>query len=150
MPYLIKHIDAISREKKRDVVFLMFEDPASDAEDGTQEEARSIFSAFNLQWEDFAVRNEIIAWLDANGFAWEPCGHFANENVMMSYQGEIYIDVPYDESLPEYRKLGAYLENEDGTTRLPGARLCLVKLEHAMWNARHDDPGFWQKWAEDF
>lgn len=37
---------------------------------------------------------------------------------MCSCQGQIYIDVPFDQALPEYRKLAGFLENQDGTMRL--------------------------------
>lgn len=69
---------------------------------------------------------------------------------MLPYRGQIYVDVPYDDSLPEYRKLADFLENPDGSARLPNAIFCYLPLEKAMENAHHDEPGFWEKWAENF
>jgi hypothetical protein len=69
---------------------------------------------------------------------------------MAPYLGQVYIDVPYDESLSEYRELRDYLEHPDGTMRHDGVRFYAMPLDYAMQNAAHDEPGFWERWAEDF
>ncbi|TCF97861.1 hypothetical protein BZM26_28950 [Paraburkholderia strydomiana] len=69
---------------------------------------------------------------------------------MGSYAGEVFIDVPYDEADPMYQKVQAFLEFPDGTMRFDDVRFWIVFLEHAMKNARHDEPGFWERWAENF
>jgi len=69
---------------------------------------------------------------------------------MRSYAGEVYIDVPFDESDSQYQKVQAFLEYPDGTIRLEGVKFYVVTLEFAMKNAHHDDPGFWGNWAESF
>jgi hypothetical protein len=137
MPMIIQHIDAIARQKKRDVLFVLFH-RHTDEDDLGQPERRE------------ALRQSVIEWLEANGYVWQPCGHVADTSLMMSYQGQIYIDVPYDETLPEYRKLATFLEYPDGTTRLPGVDFCYLRYERALENVEHDAPGFWEKWAEDF
>jgi hypothetical protein len=69
---------------------------------------------------------------------------------MGPYLGQVYLDVPYDESLPEYCVLRDYLEHPDGTMRHAGVRFCVMPLDYAMRNAEHDEPGFWERWADGF
>ena len=142
MPMLIEHIDAIARKKQRDVLFLEFH----------PEDYFSIFSKkkvkYNYQVDK--VRKKVIKNLDTLGVPWQPCGHIASTSMMCSYAGQIYLDVPYDESLPLYCALQDYLETPDGAVRLPTVRFFCLPLEMAMTNAHHDEPGFWEKWAEDF
>lgn len=137
MPGLIEHIDAIARKKGRTVLYLEFHPQP--------------FSEWrNYQFEDDATRASIVSWLDAQGVPWTRCGPFANPSVMAPYLGQVYLDVPYDESLPEYIRLRDYLEQPDGTMRHAGVRFYAMPLDHAMQNAEHDEPGFWERWAEEF
>lgn len=134
MPMQIKHIDAIAREKQRDVLFVIFHKDLVDS----------------LDFEHSQIRNQVIAWLNANGIAWQPCGHFASENFMVGYKGQIYIDVPFEASDERYQKVRDFLENPDGTMKYADATFCYLPLGQALENAHHDEPGFWEKWAENF
>ena len=145
MPQLIEHIDAIARQKQRGVLFLEFRPVIVDPD-----EDEAFWSQFDVQWEEMPIRQHIIDWLNAQGIGWQCCGHFANPSLMVGYQGQIYIDVPYDKSLAAYQALEAFLENPDGSMRFPEVRFCYCPLEGAMKNAAHDDPEFWKRWAEDF
>ena len=137
MPGIIEHIDAIARKKGRAVLYLEFHpQPFREWRD--------------YQFEDDATRTSVLTWLDAHGVPRTRCGPFANPRVMAPYLGQVYLDVPYDESLPEYRALRDYLEHPDGTMRHDGVRFYAMPLDHAMQNAEHDEPGFWERWAEDF
>ncbi|EIM99272.1 hypothetical protein WQE_19989 [Paraburkholderia hospita] len=137
MPRTIQHIDAIARRKQRDALFVtFFDDPNRE---------RSPF-----HWEVHPARAAIIEWLDAHGYVWEPCGEVASETVMRSYRGSIYIDVPFDSDNASYRALEAFLEYPDGSLRMPHMRFLVIDLEYAQENAHHDEPGFWDRWAEDF
>jgi len=136
MPALVEHIDAIARKLKRDVLYLAF--PGT-GEAGTNDDYRTLES-----------RRRILGWFDQEQIGWRECGPYASEASMRSYAGEVYIDVPFDESDSEYRKVQAFLEYPDGTIRLEGVKFYVVTLEFAMKNACHDDPGFWEKWAENF
>lgn len=137
MPAQIEHIDAIARQQGRAVLYLEFHpQPCSEWR--------------TYRFEDDAMRSSVLAWLDAQGVAWKECGPFADPRVMAPYLGQVYLDVPYDESLPEYRVLRDYLEHPDGTMRHDGVRFYAMPLDHAMRNAEHDEPGFWERWAEDF
>jgi len=137
MPGLIAHIDAIARKKQREVLYLEFH-PQPRAE------------WRNYRYEDDVTRTAILAWLDANHIPWTRCGPFADRRVMAPWLGQVYLDVPYDETLPEYRVLRDYLEHPDGSMRHEGVRFYALPLDLAMENAEHDEPGFWERWAEGF
>lgn len=145
MPMLIEHIDAIARQKQSGVLYVEFHPLARDEQ---EEKERSCEDAH--AWKTLPVRQQIIDWLNAKGISWKPCGHFAQVFLAMGYKGQIYIDVPYDPSLPAYRELEAFLENPDGTIRYPEVVFGYCPLETAMKNVAHDEPGFWDKWADDF
>lgn len=133
MPLVIKHIDEIARAKGRDVLYVKF-----------HQDLRQ-----DVDWAHLPIRQQIIDWLDANNIAWQECGHMADPRLYCSYRGQIYIDVPFDESDPVYHQLQDYLENPDGSMRFDGAWFCYLPLSDAMQNAHHDEPGFWERWGED-
>ena len=129
MPYLIKHIDQIAREKNRDVLFIVFD--------------RDVFDDGNH--DEWPARKDVISWFESHNIKIQPCGNIASEHGFDSYSGQLYIDVPFDESNPEYTKARDYLENPDGSMRTPGITFCYLPLERAMKNKHHDEPGFWEK-----
>jgi hypothetical protein len=133
MPQLIEHIDAIARQKGRAVLYLEFH----------PDQWR------RYRFEDDAMRNSVLAWLDQNQVGWQPCGPFARPGMLGPYLGQVWLDVPYDEALPEYRKLRDYLELPDGSMRHDGVRFCVMPLDYANKNAEHDEPGFWERVWED-
>lgn len=149
MPELIEHIDKIARDKKRDVLFLTFHDHAfKEALENLSEGDIGDFPDFD--YHTCKPRQIVMEWLTANNIPFSPCGHVANVYSIMCYLGQIYIDVPFDENNPTYQKVRDFLENPDGTMKIDGARFCYYTLELAMKNAHHDEPGFWEKWAEKF
>ena len=135
MPQLLPHIDQIAREKQRNVLTVEFHD----------DESRS-----NIPYQQNESRETIITWLKANDIPHYPCAHYASETRMVSYRGQIYIDVPHDESDERYQHVTAFLENPDGTMKFPNTWFLGYTLAHCMRNAHHDVPGFWGKWAENF
>ena len=143
MPMLIEHIDAIARQKRRGVLYVVFDRPAPDNED-------EILNRCDLEWQTLPIRQQVIDWLNAHGIGWKPCGHFANVSLMMGYRGQLYIDLPYDKSLPAYQALEAFFENPDGSMRYPEVLFFYCSLDKANKNAAHDEPGFWERWAENF
>lgn len=140
MPMLIEHIDAIARKKKRGVLFLCFNPEYQGINDN---------SWLDYDFKKDVRRKNVLKWFDKHGIAWQMCGQFASETSFCSYLGEIYIDVPYDENDQQYQMVRDYLENPDGTMRDKNVRFYYVPLEAAMKNAHHDEPGFWDKWAEE-
>jgi hypothetical protein len=149
MPQLVDHIDAIARQKQRTVLYLEFH-PEQIFKVDTEEDYEKDIRSRHYSYQEDKVRDEIIKNLDDMGISWMECGHFASTNFMCSYQGQIYLDVPYDENLDEYKKLQEYLEYSDGSMRFPSVRFYHLPLEIAMQNAHHDVPGFWEDWAENF
>jgi len=144
MPLLIKHIDQIAREKNRSVVFVSFE--------GAENISLNMPAPnhFYARFEDDPNRKELIKWLNENSITWEPCAHFASEGGWSSYSGNIYIDVPWDETDEQFLKVQKCLENADGTMKNPLVKFWGITLDQAMQNAHHDEPGFWEKWAGNF
>lgn len=137
MPRHIEHIDAIARRKGRAVLYLEFHpQPYKKWRD--------------YRYEDDATRATVLAWFDAHKLPWVECGPFANPNQMAPYLGQVYIDVPYDDTLPDYGALRDYLEHPDGSMRHDGVRFYFMPLDYAMENVAHDEPGFWERWAENF
>jgi hypothetical protein len=156
MPQVIDHIDAIARKKKRAVLYLEFH-PAStfhsqvietDEDHDLYMESKHRISDY--KYEKDAVRDEIIENLNRLGVSWVECGPIASESGFSSYKGQIYLDVPMDDDLPLYHELNDYLEYPNGEMRFPTVRFYYLALEVAMQNAHHDEPGFWETWAENF
>ncbi len=134
MPQLIPFIDAIARANGRDALCIIF----------------LLDDTIEKDWEILPVRKQIIQWLDANSIDWQPCGRMASTDCIGPYSGEIYVDVPFDEHHPVYKVLRDYLERPDGTMVFERAVVCYCPLSAAMKNAHHDEPGFWENWANDF
>jgi hypothetical protein len=134
---LIEHIDAIARRKGRAMLYLEFHPQT--------------FSEWRrYRYGDDPMRTEVLAWLDTQGLGWHACGPFADPGVMAPYLGQVAIDVPYDETMPDYCRLRDYLEYPDGTMRHAGVRFCVMPLDYALRNAVHDTPGFWESVGADF
>ena len=145
MPMRIEHIDAIARQKQRDVLYLVFRRPESDCRADI-----TLFSHSGFQWQNLPIRKQVIEWLDAQGIGWRPCAQIADPNAMLPYYGQLYIDLPFDQTLPAYQALEAFIELPDGSMRFPEVSFLMAPLDYAMMNAAHDEPGFWAKAAENF
>ena len=145
MPLLLEHIDAIARHKQRGVLYVEFHPLALNPEVGEGLSDQDVWAWKTMPdsaWQTLPIRQQIIDWLDAQGIGWQRCGHFADVGLMMGYRGQLYIDLPYDQSLPAFQALQAFLENPDGTMRYPKVFFIYCPLENAMENAEHDAPGF--------
>ncbi len=141
MPMNIEHIDAIARKLQRDVLYIAFNpQPTSEDED----------EAMFFEWNRLPIRQQVIDWLDSRGISWRFCGYYADVNSWMRYQGQTYVDVPFDQKNPVFQELSAILENPDGSMRYPDCSFYYCPLDHAMKNSAHDEPGFWERWAETF
>lgn len=114
MPQLLQHIDAIAREKNRDVLFVHFENFEEDDQG------------------DDPIRSIVLAWLEDHDIAYEPCMGLEQEGFVDTYSGDIYIDLPFDETEPTYQKLSEYLEDDDGNMMLDGVLFYVLSLETAL------------------
>lgn len=97
MPQLIRNIDEIARDKKRDVLFLRFGD--------------------GFDFERLPIRRKIMSWLDENAIPYERCVACPSNIEVLSYFGEIYLDVPFDKRNAQYLKLLEYLEDGQGVMK---------------------------------
>lgn len=139
MPLLLQHIDAIAREKKRDVLFLGF---------GLRDEQHVDFDDYEPDADP--ARRDVMAWLVEHQISHQLCANVANVNCMGGWRGEIYLDVPADPQDAQYQTLSDYFETSDGVSRIPCVRLYLLPLALAMKNAHHDEPGFWEEQAKSW
>lgn len=111
-------IDAIALRKGRAVLYLEFHPLTVDGS-----------AAYRYQSD--AVRRSVLDWLDAHGMPWSECGPIAEPRVRQAYLGQVYLDVPFDETLPRYRALRDFLEHPDGRMRHTGVRFYAMPLAYA-------------------
>ncbi|WP_038250923.1 hypothetical protein [Ghiorsea bivora] len=134
MPMILDTIDKISRDKQRDVLYITFHDAEADWED--------VFD-----WEQDERRKRVISFLESHGISYRMCfpPQPTNGMVVISgrYKGEIYVDVEFDDANETYKLLNNYLEDECGKPRIHNVLFWYYKLELAMKNAKHDEPGYW-------
>ena len=135
MPQILKHIDKIARDKQRDVLFVNFKDPNDE---------------FSFEYENFQHRQDLLQWLDTHKIKYEKCGTIASELGWEAYRGQVYIDLPFDETNEQYVALDKHLMTENNEFKIEGVEFYYLPLEVAMKISHHDEPGFWDKWAEDF
>ena len=140
MPRLIEHIDVIARKKQSGVFFISFDPKRSIFDDRTEP----------YQWKEDSVRKMICNWLTEQQISWYPCNGIASESFMSNYRGQVYLDIPYDENNEKYKLANEFLENPDGSNCFDNVNFWQLPLEVAMQNAHHDEPGFWEQWAESF
>ena len=107
---LLKHIDAIAREKNRDVLFVHFDHyvhPDRDAH---------------------SVRQRLIGWLEQQGIIYMPCLGVDQTLHSEIYSGGLYLDVPFDLQHKIYQKLSHYLEDEQGNMKIKGIQFFVLSL----------------------
>ena len=132
MPYLIKTIDALSREKQRDVLWIRFHDGTHDFEHA--------FTDYET-----GARKTVLDFLEKRGIPWQACYPIFGEGVVeYPYEGDIYVDIPFDPGNPDYQTLAAFLEKDpSGTQTIDGAWFCVSTYEIAKQYAYRDEPGYW-------
>lgn len=134
MPRILNHIDAIAREKNRDVLFVVFTDDVFD---------------FSEKYQNLPERNELIHWLTENNIEFQPCFGVAVDGLLIQpYLGHLYLDVVFDENDPVYKKLVNHLENQDGSMKNPNVKFMYLPLEMALKNSHHDDPNYYSDMYE--
>jgi len=143
MSRVLQTLDQIARKKQRDVMYITFhKKPESESANAIDSEE---FSSFD--WQGCASRKEAISFLEEHQIPYQMCFDAQPTGgvlvLAMPYKGQIYIDMPYDQTDELCNKLEGYLENQDGSPKLPDVYLWLYPLEMAMKNAEHDEPGFW-------
>ena len=116
MPQLLKHIDAIAREKDRDVLFVHFEN----------------YEHENADAESYHLRQNLMEWLKQRQINFAPCMGIEQPGVIESYSGDLYIDVPFDEAHPIYQMVSEHLEDAEEEMKIPGVLFFVLSLETAL------------------
>ena len=111
---LLKHIDAIAREKNRDVLFVHFD--------------HYIHPDRNAD----SVRQMLIGWLEQQGIAYMLCLGLDQTVHSEIYLGGLYLDVPFDLHHKTYQKLRGYLEDEQGNMKIEGIQFFVLSLGLAL------------------
>ncbi len=137
MPMIIDSIDYIARQKQRSVLFVTFM-PANET---------GCFDDEAFDWKNCATRKRVIDWLESNKIDYLFCHRFWADGLLeYPYQGQVYLDVPYDQENEQYKKIEDYFENPDGSMKDETVRFCYITLEQAMKNTHHDKPGYGDDW----
>ncbi len=130
IPRKIEFIDAIAREKQRDVLCVVFVDCEPETESP-------------IPYQELPIRRQIIAWLNSQELTWEPCAAFADPYHPTAYSGRIYIDVDPSTENPQYGILQHYFEEPTGKSRFPGVHFCCLPFLEASENTIYDEPGYY-------
>lgn len=141
MPMLIETIDRIARIKARDVLYISFNYDMLCPKENTDDDD-NFNKMFSYDYANCLVRQQLIDWLEQNQIAYQPCLPFSSSILMGGYFGHLYVDIPYDESLPDYQKLSQHLETAEGQMKIKGLVFCYLPLEPAMTNKHRDKPDF--------
>lgn len=133
MPRILDSINTIASQLQRDVLFLTFCRQAPHAGSGMfADEAAQL-----PDWENNPARQAILLWLDEAGIPFRECyGVWPEGLILAPYDGTVYLDIPHDPELPQYRKLADFLEDEHGRTRHDGVGFHLFRWTHLP---RQDD-----------
>ena len=127
MPQLIMSIDEIARRKQRDVIYVKFQNK----QPGVQ-----------LDYRLNPSRIAILDLFDANGIPYWECGGIACDLGLDSYQGQIYVDVPFDRGSPLFKAAVRLLTLAKTLAEDRGPQLLHLSLSSAMENAHHDETQF--------
>ncbi len=131
---IIDYIDDIAKRTERPALFLTFQTiPRKNISD-TEIEEMEIDSLIGVvNWRSHPSRNSIVHWLDKNKIEWKPCAGMSSSNMDLGYQGQIYIDIPYDHKTPlseqhyKFKRLVEFLEDGKGNVRWEGVEFyCLL------------------------
>lgn len=86
-----------------------------------------------VDWHSHPSRNSIVLWLNKNKIQWKPCAGISSNAMDFGYQGQIYIDIPYDHKNPlseqhyKFKRLTQFIEDGKGNVRWVGVEFyCLV------------------------
>jgi len=139
MTRILKTLDQIAREKQRNVLFVTFHKEDINIFDDEGDDEIDL----DDDYEQCDKRKAFIQLLDENHISFQECFGFEPGVMSMSYLGQIYLDVPFDESNPQYQLINQYVENPDGSLKDPDVALYCLSLEMAMEYKHLDDPEYW-------
>lgn len=88
---------------------------------------------------------EVTAWLATNDIEWCLLG-LHNDRLKRRC---INLLVPFDETDPVHQKLARYLENPDGSMKIPGAAFYYTPLTDAMKHEHQERLEWWERHYEE-
>jgi len=89
MPMIIEHIDAIARKLQKNVLCITF----------TPQNTEDFSNRNRYNWKEDTLRKTICNWLTEQHIIWKPCHHFANEDFMSRYEGQVFRKRPAQPSV---------------------------------------------------
>ena len=134
MPQILKSIDQLGREKKRDVLYVFFANP--------QEKSYI---------KDHPRRPEVIDFLEKNQIPYEKCYPYWHKDwIQIPYYGHLYIDIPFEKSLPKYQLLEDYFEMQildkngqlENIMKDPEVIFACLPYSDSLENAFMDEEGY--------
>lgn len=132
MPITIPYIDDFAEREQRDVIFVEF---FKDWLECVREHKEPLKD----YWKDHKTRNTIIQWLNDNNIGYElTYGRYDPCVITSPYLGGLYIDVPYDENNPNYKKVQEFLEYPDGTPKFENVYFYYMPFEMATMEKDRD------------
>lgn len=132
MPYVIEPIEHIAREKKRGVLYITF-NPVYSPDNWVDGKLIYDYLESRWYWDECPKRNELIMWLDSNGYTWVECDVSSYKSPSyLTYEGSIYVDIAYELSDPKYMKLQEHMERPDGKMKDPDVILWFLPAERAF------------------
>lgn len=130
----VPYLDDIAIEKQRDVVYVTFYKDFWDY----MEQSKGC-DPLSKEFETRKDRDDFIKFLEDNNIGYKFCfGKYDSCVIMESYQGSLYVDVPYDVNNEEFKKVSEYLEYEDGTRKHEGIYFWYMRLEDATLDEDRD------------
>ncbi len=119
MPQLIGTIDAIARERQRDVLYARAP-PSADL-------------LFDHKWERAAGRVALVEFLTAHKMIrWEECMDWNSGVLVAPYDGSLFIDLPVNVTNEQFQAVCAILEYPNGRPRFSDYRLYVFPLFLAL------------------
>lgn len=151
-PIVLRTLDQIAREKQQDALFVIFHKifhKSSEEQRGLSlvSHQREPYLPYDPRYIDTSCfdyvrcheRQLFVQWLYENNINFEECWGFGSVRTYR-HKGQIYIDVPYDESNSQYQLISQYLENPDGSLKDPSIAWYVLKLEIATLYKDYVDP----------
>lgn len=131
MPLLIEYMDAVARRLSHDLLFFG-PMPGGSFDDDS-----------DADWLRAPAADSIREWLDAAGVAHGICGPTSNSGWIEGGPKYLYLELPYDADNADYQRLCAFVQDhDDGRTRWPDIRFCVLTLANAMKAGADKDRGF--------
>lgn len=130
MPETLEHVDAIARRMKRNVPYLDF---------------LKAKRPHRADYQRLESRSSIAQWLGREGIGWRERRPFTSTTVKRSHASAIFIDVPFDESDAQYRKVRSFHVYPGKSWAASVASWTYFRRSRRPWRERGDPQHFTAK-----